>query len=126
MLTTRPKSATIFYYEIVGAKCTSDMEVTSANITMFIPKFVEFRCGSNKSYPVDWKFSGEEEDIFKSGVLSYKYIGRYSVTSVTTSGAVEYSLRIEKNTRKEIGVYTCVDDAGFGPDKAAAELVARG
>ena len=102
------------------------MQVTTANITMFIPTFAEFRCGSDKSYPVDWKFNKEEEDIFKSGVLSYIFIGRYSVISVTTSGANEYLLRIEKNLKKAAGVYTCVDEAGFGPDKADAELVSRG
>ena len=120
-LTTRPKNVTMFHEFRCDA---SNLFIT------YLREFVEFQCGSNatqhgtdKLVPVDWRFSGDKDCIYCSGVLSHKYIGRYSVNASVVG---EYTLRVENITKKDEGVYTCIDNAGFGPDEASAELTVVG
>ena len=121
-LTTRPQNVTRF----LERYCETD-ELKSRAVPR---ESVEFQCGSyskqdgtDNLVPVDWRFSGEEDCIYCSGFLSYKYIGRYSVNA---SVAGEYTLRVENITKKDEGVYTCIDNAGFGPDEASASLTING
>ena len=113
-LTTRPKNVTTFF----ESNCDSDMLVRSC-----IREIVYFHCRTDKQTPVDWRFSGDEDCIYCSGFLSYKYIGHYSVNA-SVSG--EYTLRVDNITQNDAGVYTCIDDAGFGPDVASAVLTIIG
>ena len=99
------------------------------NVTIFAYESAEFHCGSNTTIhgtsvlvPVNWEFSGEKDCVFCIGMLTYKYIGRYSVN---TSVVGEYTLRVENITLNDNGVYTCIDDAGFGPDQASASLMVQ-
>ena len=119
-LTTRPKNVTMFH----EFRCDAD----KLYIT-YLREFVEFQCGSNATQhgtnnpvPVDWRFSGDKDCIY-CDVLSHKFIGRFSVNASVVG---EYTLRVENITKTDEGVYTCIDNAGFGPDKASAKLTVVG
>ena len=98
----------------------------------YLNESVEFRCGSNatnyvdndKLVPVDWVFSGEKDCIYCMGVLTYAFIGRYSVDDKSVVG--EYTLKVENIEKNDEGKYTCIDAAGFGPEVASAMLVVVG
>ena len=106
-------------------ECSFDFE-SNVPEPSFVRRYVDFHCGSNATQqendnplPVDMRFSGEADCIYCSGFLSYKYIGRYSVEA---SGDGNYTLRVENITMLDAGTYTCIDDAGLGPDVASADL----
>ena len=104
---------------------------TPQNVTArFLGESAEFYCGSNTTQdgtdilvPVDWTFSGEKYCIYCSGVLTYAMAGRYSAN---TSVVGTYILRIENITANDIGVYTCIDNAGLGPAQVSFELIVVG
>ena len=105
---------------------SSSLTTRPQSVSKTLHESVEFHCGSDASQqgtgdlvPVDWVFSGEKDCVLCSGVLTYKYAGRYSV-DMSVPG--EYTLRVENITENDIGVYKCIDGAGFGPDEASASL----
>ena len=113
----------VIYFTSEG---NSSLTTRPQNATKFVRESVEFHCGSNATVhgttdlvPVNWEFSGEKDCVFCIGTLTYKYIGRYYVN---TSAVGEYTLRLENITQNDSGIYTCIDDAGFGPDEASAAL----
>ena len=106
-LTTRPRNATRHGHEYVDFHCGSNSTVP----------------GTQRPVPVNWVFSGETACIYCAGSLTYDFIGRYSVK---TSVAGEYTLRVENITVNDGGIYTCIDNAGFGPEEASAYLIVTG
>ena len=98
----------------------------------YLNESVEFRCGSNAKIsddndmlvPVDWIFSGEKNCIYCMGVLTYAFIGRYSVDDKSIVG--EYTLKVENIEKNDEGIYTCIDQSGFGPEEMTAMLVVVG
>ena len=100
------------------------------NVSQFLHTTAEFHCGSNTTVhgtdelvPVKWEFDGEKDCIFCIGMLTYRYIGRYSVNESVVG---EYTLRVENITKNDSGIYTCIDDSGSGPERASAGLVVEG
>ena len=90
-LTSGPENVTTFF----DSNCDSDMLVRS-----YSPESVYFDCRTGKQIPVDWIFSADEDCIYCSGVLSYKYLGRFSVKA---SVAGEYTLRVNNVTKNDAG-----------------------
>ena len=116
-----------FYLSSYMAGVGSDLTTRPVNATSYVGQPVEFHCGSNATIygksdlvPVNWEFSEEKDCVYCIGTLTYKYIGRYYVN---TSVPGQYPLLVVNSTKNDSGVYTCIDDAGFGPDVALAVLI---
>ena len=88
-LTSGPENVSTFF----ESKCDSDVLVRS-----YSPESVYFHCRADKQIPVDWRFSVDEDCIYCSGILSYKYLG-----SVNASVAGEYTLRVDNVTQNDAG-----------------------
>ena len=117
----------LFYLCNYIAGVGSELTTRPVNATRYVGESVEFHCGSNATIygtsnlvPVNWVFSKEKDCVYCIGTLTYKYIGRYYVN---TSVPGQYPLRVVNSTKNDSGVYTCIDDAGFGPDVASAVLI---
>ena len=77
------------------SNCDSDVLVRS-----YIPESVYFHCRTDKQIPVDWRFTVDEDCIYCSCVLSYKYLERFSVNA---SVAGENTLRVDNVTQNDAG-----------------------
>ena len=94
-------------------------------VKRFVHKSLEFTCGSCLETPVDWMFGEEKTCIYCSGVLTYAHIGHYVVNKIITGNCTMYTLHIKNILMNDFGIYTCIEDAGFG-EQASAALIKIG
>ena len=99
-------------------------------MTRFVNTDVEFHCGSDTRFadtdepvPVNWEFGGLKQSIYCMGELNHVYGRRYSVNTFV---AGVYILRVGNITQNDAGIYKCINNAGFGPEEAVAELIIVG
>ena len=106
-LTTRPENRTLVIGESVDFHCSTYTRVIETG------EFV----------PVNWMFDKAKDCVYCNGQISKSHNERLYVK---TSAMGEYTLHIQDIMMEDSGVYTCINNAGYGPDEASAILVVKG
>ena len=73
--------------------------------------------------PVNWEFNGLKDCIYCNGQLNQATGRRYSVI---TTVAGDFTLRVDNVMKNDSGIYKCINNVGYGPEEASAELFVRG
>ena len=106
------------------------MTTRSQNETVVIGESVDVHCSTytrvvktGESVPVSWMFDKAKDCVYCNGQLSKSYSERFYVK---TSVLGEYTLQIQNITMEDSGTYTCINNAGYGPEEASVILVVTG
>ena len=95
------------------------------SVSAFTGQSVNFTCVTNFSIPVNWMFeNGTAYNLFRGGEVTWTLARRITVRNGSVDG--DYTLTILDVMLSNVGVYTCIDRAGSGPDDSSATLIVQG
>ena len=95
------------------------------NVSTYEGQSVNFTCVTNNTIPVNWELkNGTTYKLFFGGAVAMKFDRRIVVRSGTVDG--DYTLTILSVKLSDVGMYTCIDRAGSGPDNSSATLLVQG
>ena len=95
------------------------------HVSAYTGQSVSFTCVTNLSIPVNWMFeNGTAYKLFSGGEVTWTFARRITVRNGTVDG--DYTLTILDVMLSDVGVYTCIDRAGSGPDNSPATLIVKG
>ena len=101
----------------------------NTTITVFVDQIIQLECFTDQPRPVNWLFksvtssSADSIPIYEGGTVAFDVVDRMTVKTKVIG---EYTLVIYDTTVADSGTFTCVDNAGFGPEKAETELLVVG
>lgn len=105
----------------------TDLLSTPEDVTVIKGGTVRFNCSTTLEF-VDWQFIKPDSDDAPV-VINYQqnivdsYKSRHSL--ITDEPGV-FDLQIDRTVLSDAGTYICVDNGGFGPQKATAKLTVLG
>ena len=108
------------------------LTIRPSDVTVDKEKVITFKCSTSMKTPVNWLYTKFNETaiskiIYESGFLTEEFKGKVNVSNITVNVPGNetwhgFDLTIFNPQCAEDGTYTCIDDAGRGPDTAAANL----
>lgn len=95
--------------------CLQDKTVQTGQV-------LEQTCCTTGSDPVNWEFKGKNNKDFARVYNGESLVDHFKNKFSVIAHSRCFTIKSTNTTVDQSGTYKCVDNAGFGPDKANAEV----